>query len=179
MGRPAGLGAHRAADPGRRSWLSPPGNHLRQHCLHFRAYRLQSKLILVSTAGLLLLRIFPVLRVPAATVGGALRPAVLHAAAFQAVTPRTAGFNSATPSGASPASWSPSSLRCWWAAPPAPPPAALEYGRRLQAWLQRLVIFRRGSPSCFGRRFQDEAAQRQRHLSDATAFFLLGGTLIC
>jgi len=44
----------------------------------------------------------------------------------------------------------------------------------------RAVFFRRGSPSCFGRRFQDEA------LRSASAiflmylvFFLLGGTLIC
>ena len=44
----------------------------------------------------------------------------------------------------------------------------------------RAVFFRCGSPSCFGRRFQDEA------LRSASAiflmylvFFLLGGTLIC
>lgn len=69
---------------------------LREHRLHFRAYRLQSKLILVSTAGLLLLSFLFFqcyeFRLPQwAELSGWER---LNAAAFQAVTPRTAGFNS-------------------------------------------------------------------------------------
>ena len=156
---------------------------LREHRLHFRAYRLQSKLILVSTAGLLLLSFLFFqcyeFRLPQwAELSGWER---LNAAAFQAVTPRTAGFNSVDLTLLSEPGKLVTILLMLVGGSPGSTAGGFKVTTLAVLLLSaRAVFFRRGSPSCFGRRFQDEA------LRSASAiflmylvFFLLGGTLIC
>ena len=153
---------------------------LREHRLHFRAYRLQSKLILVSTAGLLLLSfLFFQFRLPQwAELSGWER---LNAAAFQAVTPRTAGFNSVDLTLLSEPGKLVTILLMLVGGSPGSTAGGFKVTTLAVLLLSaRAVFFRCGSPSCFGRRFQDEA------LRSASAiflmylvFFLLGGTLIC
>ncbi|MBD9089618.1 MAG: aminotransferase class I/II-fold pyridoxal phosphate-dependent enzyme [Clostridiales bacterium] len=156
---------------------------LREHRLHFRAYRLQSKLILVSTAGLLLLSFLFFqcyeFRLPQwAELSGWER---LNAAAFQAVTPRTAGFNSVDLTLLSEPGKLVTILLMLVGGSPGSTAGGFKVTTLAVLLLSaRAVFFRCGSPSCFGRRFQDEA------LRSASAiflmylvFFLLGGTLIC
>ena len=66
-----------------------------QHHRHLRAYRLQSKLILVTTAGLLLggLLFFGLYEFQLPQWEGLSTGEKVLAAAFQSATPRTAGFN--------------------------------------------------------------------------------------
>ena len=154
-----------------------------EHRLRFRAYRLQSKLILVSTAALLLLSFLFFqcyeFRLPQwAELSGWER---LNAAAFQAVTPRTAGFNSVDLTLLSEPGKLVTILLMLVGGSPGSTAGGFKVTTLAVLLLSaRAVFFRRGSPSCFGRRFQDEA------LRSASAiflmylvFFLLGGTLIC
>ncbi|MBS7217892.1 MAG: Trk family potassium uptake protein [Oscillospiraceae bacterium] len=154
-----------------------------EHRLRFRAYRLQSKVILVSTAGLLLLSFLFFLcyefQLPQWTgLSGWER---FNASVFQAVTPRTAGFNSVDLTLLSEPGKLITILLMLVGGAPGSTAGGFKVTTLTVLLLSaRAVFFRRGSPNCFGRRFQDEA------LRSASAiflmylvFFLLGGTLIC
>ena len=150
-----------------------------EHRLRFRAYRLQSKLILVSTAALLLLSFLFFqcyeFRLPQwAELSGWER---LNAAAFQAVTPRTAGFNSVDLTLLSEPGKLVTILLMLVGGSPGSTAGGFKVTTLAVLLLSARAVF---SPSCCGRRFQDEA------LRSASAiflmylvFFLLGGTLIC
>ena len=79
-------------------WATPGAvsyTHLRQHRWHLRAYCLQSKLVLVTTAALILVPAlfffcyeFQLPRWDGLTLGEKILGSL-----FQAVTPRTAGYN--------------------------------------------------------------------------------------
>ena len=156
---------------------------LREHRLHFQGLPLaeQADPGFHRRVASSFLPIFPVLRVPAATVGGALR---LGAAQRRRLsgghTPhrRIQLCGPDPPERARKAGHHPSD-----AGGRLPGSTAGGFKVTTLAVLllsARAVFFRRGSPSCFGRRFQDEA------LRSASAiflmylvFFLLGGTLIC
>ena len=105
----------------------------------------------------------------------------LLASLFQSVTPRTAGFNTVDLTRLAGSSQMLLILLMLVGGSPGSTAGGFKVTTLAVLLLSaRAVFFRRGSPSCFGRRFQDEA------LRSASAiflmylvFFLLGGTLIC
>ena len=154
-----------------------------QHHRHLRAYRLQSKLILVTTGGLLL--------------GGFLFFALYEfrlpqwealswgektlAAAFQSATPRTAGFNTVDLTSLSAPSQLLTTLLMLTGGSPGSTAGGFKTTTLAVLLLSALAVFRRrDSAQCFGRRLAEPA------LRSASAIFLLylvlflvGGTAIC
>ncbi len=155
----------------------------RAHGVHFSRYRLQSKLILCTTAALLLggFLFFSLyeFRLPQ---WQDLSPGERSlAAAFQAVTPRTAGFNTVELARLSQPSQLLSILLMITGGAPGSTAGGFKITTLAILLLSiRAVFRRRDSAHCFGRRLSDDV------LRSASAIFLLylllflaGGVLIC
>ena len=153
------------------------------HRLCFQAYRLQSKLILVTTAGLLtfgfLFFLLYEFRLPQWD-GLSLGEKVL-AALFQSVTPRTAGFNTVELGQLSETGRLLTSLLMLTGGSPGSTAGGFKTTTLAVLILSAAAVFQRQrSARCFGRRVQEPALQ------SACAIFLLyislfltGGMLIC
>ena len=154
-----------------------------QHHRHLRAYRLQSKLILVTTGGLLLggLLFFGLyeFRLPqweSLTAGEK-----VLAAAFQSATPRTAGFNTVDLTALSAPSQLLTILLMLTGGSPGSTAGGFKTTTLAVLLLSAFAVFRRRSSAhCFGRRLAEPA------LRNASAIFLLylvlfltGGIVIC
>ncbi|MEG1593118.1 MAG: potassium transporter TrkG [Oscillibacter sp.] len=154
-----------------------------EHGRHFRSYRLQSKLILSTTAGLLLLSaVFFLLyefRLPQwqfLTFGER-----TMAALFQSVTPRTAGFNSVDLTQLSQPGQFFTTLLMVTGGSPGSTAGGFKTTTLAVLLLSVRSVFRhRDSAQCFGRRIPEDA------LRNAVTIFLLyillfltGGILIC
>ncbi|WP_455582215.1 TrkH family potassium uptake protein [Dysosmobacter sp.] len=156
---------------------------VREHGLRFRLYRLQSKLILCATAALLLggFSFFALyeFRLPQwAELSARER---LLAAAFQSVTPRTAGFNTVDLSALSQPGQLLTILLMLTGGAPGSTAGGFKATTLAILLLSIGAVFRRrDSAQCFGRRLPGDA------LRSASAIFLLylllflaGGILIC
>ena len=153
------------------------------HRFRFKEYRLQSKLILVTTAGLLLFGfLFFLLYEFRLPQWDSLPPSEKFLAAmFQSVTPRTAGFNTVDLARMS----EPSKLLTILLMLTGGSPGSTAGGFKTTTFavlvLSAIAVFRkRPSAQCFGRRVQDGVLQ------SACAIFLLylllflaGGIVIC
>ena len=151
--------------------------------LRFRAYRLQSKLILVTTAALLLFggAFFLLYEFRLPQWRGLTGGEKVLAACFQSVTPRTAGFNTVDLARMS----GPGQLLTILLMLTGGSPGSTAGGFKTTTFavliLSAIAVFRkRRSAQCFGRRIQEPALQ------NACAIFLLyillfltGGMLIC
>ena len=154
-----------------------------QHHRHLRAYRLQSKLILVTTAGLLLggLLFFGLYEFQLPQWEGLSTGEKVLAAAFQSATPRTAGFNTVDLTALSAPSQLLMILLMLTGGSPGSTAGGFKTTTLAVLLLSALAVFRRRSKAhCFGRRLAEPA------LRNASAIFLLylvlfltGGTLIC
>ena len=153
------------------------------HRHHLRRYRLQSKLILTATAALLLLSfLFFLLYEFRQPQWEAFTPwEKWLAAAFQAITPRTAGFNSVDLTALTPSSQLLTILLMLTGGSPGSTAGGFKTTTLAVLLLcARAVFLRRDSAQGFGRRLQDSA------LRSASAIFLLylllflaGGIAIC
>ena len=129
-------------------------NDIREHKLHFRRYRLQSKLILTTTLALILtgLLFFLLYEFEQGQWVDMSLWERINAAFFQSVTPRTAGFNTVDLTGLS-------------------QPAQLGI---------RAVFRHKERPQCFGRRIADESIRNASAIFLLyLLLFLTGGILIC
>ena len=156
---------------------------VREHGRHLRAYRLQSKLILLMT-GLLLLGGFLFFFIYEfslpAWAGMSLRERLL-AAMFQSVTPRTAGFNTVDLASMSQPGQLLTILLMLTGGSPSSTAGGFK-GTTLMILLLgvRAIFQHHDCARCFGRRIPDDTLR-----SAAAIFlmylilFLLGGTLIC
>ena len=154
-----------------------------QHHRHLRAYRLQSKLILVTTAGLLLggLLFFGLYEFQLPQWEGLSAGEKVLAAAFQSATPRTAGFNTVDLTALSAPSQLLMILLMLTGGSPGSTAGGFKTTTLAVLLLSAFAVFRRRSNAhCFGRRLAEPA------LRNASAIFLLylvlfltGGTLIC
>ena len=154
-----------------------------QHHRHLRAYRLQSKLILVTTAGLLLggLLFFGLYEFRLPQWEGLSTGEKVLAAAFQSATPRTAGFNTVDLTALSAPSQLLMILLMLTGGSPGSTAGGFKTTTLAVLLLSAFAVFRRRSNAhCFGRRLAESA------LRNASAIFLLylvlfltGGTLIC
>ena len=153
------------------------------HRFRFKEYRLQSKLILVTTAALLLsgflFFLFYEFRLP--QWSGLSWGEKALAALFQSVTPRTAGFNTVDLSQLSEPSQLLTILLMLTGGSPGSTAGGFKTTTLAVLLLSAAAAFqRRRSAQCFGRRVQESALQ------SACAIFLLylllflaGGMLIC
>jgi len=151
--------------------------------LRFQEYRLQSKLILVTTAALLLSGfLFFLLYEFRLSQWAGLSPGErVLAALFQSVTPRTAGFNTVELSRMSEAGQLVTILLMLTGGSPGSTAGGFKTTTFAVLLLSAAAVFRRRrSAQCFGRRVQEGALQ------NACAIFLLylllfltGGILIC
>ena len=154
-----------------------------QHHIHFRAYRLQSKLILATTAALLVggalffgLYEFQLPQWESLTVGEKALASV-----FQSATPRTAGFNTVDLMNLSAPSQLLTILLMLAGGSPGSTAGGFKTTTLAVLLLSAFAVFRRQSSAhCFGRRLSESV------LRSASAIFLLylllfltGGTLIC
>lgn len=153
------------------------------HCLHFREYRLQSKLILVTTAALLLFGFLFFLlyefRLPQ-WAGMSPKESVL-AAIFQSVTPRTAGFNTVELSRISEPGQLLTILLMLTGGSPGSTAGGFKTTTLAVLLLSAAAVFRkRRGAQCFGRRVQDGVLQNACAVFMLyVLFFLAGGILIC
>ncbi len=156
---------------------------LASHGLHFKEYRLQSKIILTTTGALLGLGFLFFLgyefQLPQ---WGELSPGEKTLAAlFQSVTPRTAGFNTVDLAQLSEPSQLATILLMLTGGSPGSTAGGFKTTTLAVLVFSAVAVFRRRSGvQCFGRRVQDAA------LSNACAIFLLyillflaGGMFIC
>ena len=154
-----------------------------QHHRHLRAYRLQSKLILVTTAGLLLggLLFFGLYEFRLPQWEGLSAGEKVLAAAFQSATPRTAGFNTVDLTALSAPSQLLTILLMLTGGSPGSTAGGFKTTTLAVLLLSAFAVFRRRSSAhCFGRRLAEPA------LRNASAIFLLylvmfltGGIVIC
>ena len=154
-----------------------------QHHRHLRAYRLQSKLILVTTAGLLLggLLFFGLYEFQLPQWEGLSAGEKVLAAAFQSATPRTAGFNTVDLTALSAPSQLLTILLMLTGGSPGSTAGGFKTTTLAVLLLSAFAVFRRRSSAhCFGRRLAEPA------LRNASAIFLLylvlfltGGIVIC
>lgn len=153
------------------------------HRLHFREYRLQSKLILVTTAALLLFGFLFFLlyefRLPQ-WAGMSPKESVL-AAIFQSVTPRTAGFNTVELSRISEPGQLLTVLLMLTGGSPGSTAGGFKTTTLAVLLLSAVAVFRkRRGAQCFGRRVQDGVLQNACAVFMLyVLFFLAGGILIC
>lgn len=153
------------------------------HRLHFREYRLQSKLILVTTAALLLFGFLFFLlyefRLPQ-WAGMSPKESVL-AAIFQSVTPRTAGFNTVELSRISEPGQLLTILLMLTGGSPGSTAGGFKTTTLAVLLLSAAAVFRkRRGAQCFGRRVQDGVLQSACAVFMLyVLFFLAGGILIC
>ena len=153
------------------------------HRFRFKEYRLQSKLILVTTAGLLLFGfLFFLLYEFRLPQWDNLPPSEKFLAAmFQSVTPRTAGFNTVDLARMSEPSKLLTILLMLTGGSPGSTAGGFKTTTFAVLMLSAIAVFRkRPSAQCFGRRVQDGVLQ------SACAIFLLylllflaGGIVIC
>ena len=153
------------------------------HRFRFKEYRLQSKLILVTTAGLLLFGfLFFLLYEFRLPQWDNLPPSEKFLAAmFQSVTPRTAGFNTVDLARMSEPSKLLTILLMLTGGSPGSTAGGFKTTSFAVLMLSAIAVFRkRPSAQCFGRRVQDGVLQ------SACAIFLLylllflaGGIVIC
>ena len=153
------------------------------HRFRFKEYRLQSKLILVTTAGLLLFGfLFFLLYEFRLPQWDNLPPSEKFLAAmFQSVTPRTAGFNTVDLARMSEPSKLLTILLMLTGGSPGSTAGGFKTTTFAVLMLSAIAVFRkRPSAQCFGRRVQDGVLQ-----SACTIFllylllFLAGGIVIC
>ena len=154
-----------------------------QHHRHLRAYRLQSKLILVTTAGLLLggLLFFGLYEFRLPQWEGLSAGEKVLAAAFQSATPRTAGFNTVDLTALSAPSQLLTILLMLTGGSPGSTAGGFKTTTLAVLLLSAFAVFRRRSSAhCFGRRLAEPA------LRNASAIFLMylvlfltGGIVIC
>ena len=153
------------------------------HRFRFKEYRLQSKLILVTTAGLLLFGfLFFLLYEFRLPQWDSLPPSEKFLAAmFQSVTPRTAGFNTVDLARMSEPSKLLTILLMLTGGSPGSTAGGFKTTTFAVLMLSAIAVFRkRPSAQCFGRRVQDGVLQ-----SACTIFllylllFLAGGIVIC
>ena len=153
------------------------------HRFRFKEYRLQSKLILVTTAGLLLFGfLFFLLYEFRLPQWDSLPPSEKFLAAmFQSVTPRTAGFNTVDLARMSEPSKLLTILLMLTGGSPGSTAGGFKTTTFAVLMLSAIAVFKkRRSAQCYGRRVQDGALQ------SACAIFLLylllflaGGIVIC
>ena len=153
------------------------------HRLRFREYRLQSKLILVTTAGLLafgfLFFCLYEFRLPQweGLSGGEKALAAL----FQSVTPRTAGFNTVDLAQMSQPSQLLTILLMLTGGSPGSTAGGFKTTTFAVLFLSAVAVFRRQRTArCFGRRIQEPALQNACAIFCLyLLLFLAGGSLIC
>ena len=154
-----------------------------QHRFHIRHYRLQSKLILVTTAALLLggflFFLWEFSSQPAWQAFSG--PQRIQAALFQTVTPRTAGFATVDLSQLSPAAQTVTILLMLVGGSPGSTAGGFKTTTLALLLLNiRAVFRRRDAPQCFGRRIPDESVRSASALFMLYCLlFLTGGILIC
>ncbi len=143
---------------------------VRDHGVHFRRYRLQSKLILCTTAALLLggFLFFALYEFRLPQWQGLTGQERVVAAAFQSVTPRTAGFNTVDLTQLS----SPSLLLMILLMLTGGAPGSTAGGFKVTTLVilllsVRAVFRRKDSAQCFGRRLPEDV------LPSASAIFIL------
>ena len=152
------------------------------HRFRFRSYRLQSKLVLTVTASLLLgsfLLFFFEFQLPQWQTFS--RSQQIQAAFFQAVTPRTAGFNTVNLSALSPVGQVSTIVLMLIGGSPASTAGGFKITTLALLILNiRATFRRRENAHCFGRRIPDES------MTAAAAIFMLycllflgGGLFIC
>ena len=154
-----------------------------QHHIHFRAYRLQSKLILATTAALLVggALFFGLYEFQLPQWDGLTTGEKVLASAFQSATPRTAGFNTVDLMNLSAPSQLLTILLMLAGGSPGSTAGGFKTTTLAVLLLSAFAVFRRQSSAhCFGRRLSESV------LRSASAIFLLylllfltGGTLIC
>lgn len=156
---------------------------VRQHKYHLRAFSLQSKLILATTAGLILI---PTLLFYFFEFGRPVWDSLssgerILASFFQAVTPRTAGFNSVDLTSLSEPSQAITILLMLVGGAPGSTAGGFKVTTLAVLVLTASAILRRQSaPECFGRRLMPEALMNAATivLLYFTLFFT-GGAAIC
>ena len=154
-----------------------------QHRHHLRAYRLQSKLILVTTGALLLggVLFFGLYEFRLPQWDGLSAGEKALAAVFQSATPRTAGFNTVDLTALSEPSLLVTILLMLTGGSPGSTAGGFKTTTLAVLILSAFAVFRRRSTAhCFGRRLTESV------LRSASAIFLLylllflsGGVLIC
>ena len=160
------------------TWQDISTRHFR-----FREYRLQSKLILVTTAGLLLVAFLFFLlyefRLPQWDVLSPIEKAL--AAMFQSVTPRTAGFNTVDLARMSQPSQLLTILLMLTGGSPGSTAGGFKTTTFAVLVLSAIAVFKKQrSAQCYGRRVQDGALQSACAIFLLyLLFFLVGGILIC
>ena len=153
------------------------------HRFRFREYRLQSKLILTSTAALLLMGFLCFLlyefRLP--QWAGMTRGEKVLAAMFQSVTPRTAGFNTVELARMSEPGQLLTILLMLTGGSPGSTAGGFKTTTLAVLLLSAAAVFRRRREArCFGRRVQDGVLQNACAIFMLYALlFLAGGILIC
>ena len=149
----------------------------------FKEYRLQSKLILVTTAGLLLFGfLFFLLYEFQLPQWDSLSPMEkVLAAMFQSVTPRTAGFNTVDLARMSESSQLLTILLMLTGGSPGSTAGGFKTTTFAVLVLSAIAVFKkRRSAQCYGRRVQDGALQSACAIFLLyLLFFLSGGILIC
>jgi len=158
-------------------------NDILQYRRHFKRYRLQSKVVLVTTLVLLVgpLLFFLIYEFPQSQWQELPIGQQFWAAAFMAVTPRTAGFNTVPLGDLSQPGQLVTMLLMLVGGSPGSTAGGLKTTTLAVMILGiRAVFRRRSSAHCFGRRIPDETFR------NASALFMLylllflgGGTLIC
>ena len=160
------------------TWQDISTRHFR-----FREYRLQSKLILVTTAGLLLVAfLFFLLYEFRLPQWDSLSPTEkVLAAMFQSVTPRTAGFNTVDLARMSEPSQLLTILLMLTGGSPGSTAGGFKTTTFAVLVLSAIAVFKkRRSAQCYGRRVQDGALQSACAIFLLyLLFFLMGGILIC
>jgi len=153
------------------------------HRLRFKEYRLQSKIILVTTAALLLFGFlfFLLYEFQLPQWGGLSLGEKILAALFQSVTPRTAGFNTVDLARMSEPSQLLTILLMLTGGSPGSTAGGFKTTTFAVLLLSAVAVFlRRRSAQCFGRRIQEPALQSACAIFLLyILFFLTGGILIC
>ena len=153
------------------------------HRFRFKSYRLQSKLILVTTGVLLLsgFLFFLLWEFRQPQWAGLSASERLLAALFQAVTPRTAGFNTVDLAQLSESGKLITILLMLTGGSPGSTAGGFKTTTLAVLLLSAAALFRRQrSAQCFGRRVQDGALQSASAIFMLyVLLFLTGGVLIC
>ena len=153
------------------------------HRLRFREYRLQSKLILVTTAGLLAFGFlfFWLYEFQLPQWEGLSGGEKALAALFQSVTPRTAGFNTVDLAQMSQPSQLLTILLMLTGGSPVSTAGGFKTTTFAVLFLSAVAVFRRQRTArCFGRRIQEPALQNACAIFWLyLLLFLAGGILIC
>ena len=156
---------------------------IREHRLRFRQYRLQSKLILCATAALLLggFLFFALYEFRLPRWEGLPAEERILAAAFQSVTPRTAGFNTVDLAALSqPARLLMILLMLTGGAPGSTAGGFKATTLAVLLLSVRAVFRRRDNAQCFGRRLPGETLRSASAIFRLyLLLFLTGGILVC